>query len=161
VGAVALSAALAACASSGPSPPDTNATGAASTTAAHPAQAYLDAVNALCDALLPKIVTATHGGSIEVPAREYIATWPAHKRLLDGFDAHLATIPVPAAAQGKAATLAAYVRFADRLDAARIAAARKGQAAYAKEVRSESGAENDPTIAALAAAGFNDSCIAR
>ena len=122
---------------------------------------YLDAVNALCDALLPKIVTVTHGGSIDVPAREYLATWPAHKRLLDGFDAHVATIPVPAAAQGKAAALTAYVRFADQLDAARLAAAQKGRAAYAKEVQSESGVENDPTMAALAAAGFNDSCTAR
>jgi hypothetical protein len=161
VGAVVLSAALAGCSSSGPPPASTAPSGAASTAAADPGQVYLDAVNALCDALLPKIVTVTHGGSIDVPAREYLATWPAHKRLLDGFDAHVATIPVPAAAQGKAASLSAYVRFADQLDAARLAAAQKGQAAYAKEVRSESGVESDPTIAALAAAGFNDSCTAR
>ncbi len=161
VGAVALSAALAGCSSSGSSPAGTAPSGTASAAAADPLQAYLDAVNALCDALLPKIVTVTHGGSIDVPAREYLVTWPAHKRLLDGFDTHVATIPVPTAAQGKAAALTAYVRFADRLDAARLAAARKGQAAYAKEVRSESGVDNDPTIAALAAAGFNDSCTAR
>jgi len=103
----------------------------------------------------------THGGSIDVPVHEYLVTWPAHKRLLDRFDAHVATIPVPAAAQGKAAALTSYVRFADRLDTARLQAARKGQAAYSKEVRSESGVENDPTITALAAAGFNDSCTAR
>jgi hypothetical protein len=161
VGALVLSAGLAACSSSGPSPASRAPSGAASTAAADPAQVYLDAVNALCDELLPKIVTVTHGGSIDVPAREYLATWPAHKRLLDGFDAHVATIPVPAAAQGKAAALTAYVRFADQLDAARLAAAQRGQAAYATEVRSESGVENDPTIAALAAAGFNDSCTAR
>jgi hypothetical protein len=122
---------------------------------------YLGAVNALCDALLPKIITVTHGGSVDVPAHEYLATWPAHKRLLDGFDAHVATIPVPAVAHVKAAALNAYVRFADQLDAARLAAAQKGPAAYAKEVQSESGVENDPTIAALTAAGFNDSCTAR
>ena len=164
VGAVALSAALVGCSSSGSSPaaPTRAApSGAPSTTAADPAQAYLDAVNALCDGLLPKIVTATHGGSLDVPAREFLATWPAHKRLLDGFDAHVATVAVPAAAEGKAAALTAYVRFADRLDAARLAAAHKGQAAFAKEVHSESGVENDPAIAALAAAGFNDSCTAR
>ena len=164
--AVALSAALAGCSSSSPSPagaaPSSAASSsAASTAAADPAQVYLAAVNALCDALLPKIVTVTHGGNIDVPAREYLATWPAHKRLLDGFDAHLAAIPVPAAAQDKAAALTAYLRFADRLDAARLAAAQKGQAAYTKEVQSESGAGNDPTITALAAAGFNDSCTAR
>jgi hypothetical protein len=161
IGAVALSAALAGCSSSGASPASTASSGATSTAAADPARVYLGAVNALCDALLPKIVTVTHGGSIDVPVREYLATWPAHKRLLHGFDAHVATIPVPAAAQGKAAALTSYVHFADHLDAARLAAAHKGQAAYAKEVQSESGAENDPTIAALAAAGFNDSCTAR
>jgi nitrous oxide reductase accessory protein NosL len=161
IGTVVLSAALAGCSSSGPSPASTAPSGVASTAAADPAHVYLDAVNALCDALLPKIVTVTHGGSIDVPARAYLATWPAHKRLLDGFDAHVATIPVPAAAQGKAAALTAYVGFADQLDAARLAAAQKGRAAYAKEVQSESAVENDPTIAALADAGFNDSCTAR
>jgi hypothetical protein len=103
----------------------------------------------------------THGGSIDVPVREYLATWPAHQRLLDGFDAQLASIPVPAAAQSKAAVLTAYVHFADQLDAARLTAAKKGQAAYAKEVTSEAGVENDPAIAKLGAAGFNDSCTAR
>jgi hypothetical protein len=161
VGAVVLSAALAGCSSSSPSPPRTAPSGVATTAAADPAQVYLDVVNALCDALLPKVVTVTHGGSIDVPARDYLAAWPAHKRLLDGFDANVAAIPVPGAAQGKAAALAAYVRFADRLDAARLKAARKGQAAYAEEVQAESGVGNDPAIAALAAASFNDSCTAR
>jgi hypothetical protein len=163
VGAVALSAALAGCSSSDPSPaaPARTTPSAASTATADSAQAYLDAVNALCDALLPKIVSVTHGGNVDVPVREYLATWPAHKRLLDGFDAHVATVPVSAAASGEAAVLTAYIRFADQLDAARLAAAQKGQAAYAKEVQSESGVENDPRIAALAAAGFNDSCTAR
>jgi hypothetical protein len=160
VGAVALSAALAGCSPSGSSPPSPAPNGA-STPAAQSAQVYLDAVNALCDALLPKIVAVTHRGSIHVSVREYLATWPAHKRPLVGFDAHVAGIPVPVAAAGEAAALTAYVRFADELDAARLAAARKGRASYAKEVRSESGAENDPTIAALAAAGFHDSCTAR
>jgi hypothetical protein len=162
VGAVALSAALAGCSSgSSPAAPKATAPSGASTAAADSAQDYLDAVNARCDALLPEIVTATHGGSIDVPAHEYLATWPAHKKLLAGFDAHVAAIPVPTSAGDKAAALTAYVRFADRLDAARLAAARKGQAPYAKEVRSESGVENDPAIAALAAAGFNNSCTAR
>jgi hypothetical protein len=161
IGAVALSAALAGCSSPGGSQAGTSPSSTASHSAAPSADAYLEAVNALCDALLPKVVTVTHGGSIDVPVHEYLATWPAHKRLLDGFDAHLATVDVPAAAQGKSAALAAYVRFADRFDAARLAAAHKGQNAYAKEVQSESGVENDPTISALAAAGFNESCTAR
>jgi hypothetical protein len=132
-----------------------------STATADPAQPYLDAVNSLCDALLPKIVSVTHGGSIDVPARDYLATWPAHERLLQGFDDQVATVPVPADARSKAAALTAYVRFADRLDAARLAAAQEGQAAYAEEVQSESGVGSDPTIAALTAAGFDDSCTAR
>jgi hypothetical protein len=161
VGAVVLCATVAACSSSGPSRASTGPSGAASTALADPAQEYLDAVNTVCDALQTKIVAALHGGSIDVPASEYLATWPAHKHLLDEFDARVATIPVPAAAEGKAAALTAYVRFADRLDATRFAAARKGQAAYAEEVRSESGVQNDPAIAALGDAGFHDSCTAR
>jgi hypothetical protein len=161
LGAGVLCAALAGCSSSGSSRIGTAPSGAASTASAESAQVYLRAVNALCDALLPKIITVTHGGSIDVPAREYLATWPAHNRLLVGFDAHVAAIPVPATAQGKAAALTAYVQFADRLDAARLTAAHKGQAAFAREVRSESGVENDPSIASLSAAGFNDSCTAR
>ena len=148
VGAVAMSAALAGCSSSGPSPaaPASRApSGAASTAAADAAQTCsVDAVNALCDALLPKIITVTHGGSIDVPAHEYLATWPAHKRLLDEFDAQVDAVSRPTAASGKARTLISYVRLADELDAARLAAARKGEAAYAKEVRTESAAENRP-----------------
>jgi hypothetical protein len=161
VGAVVFAAALAGCSLSSPSPASTPPSGAASTAVADPAQVYLDAVNALCDALLPKIVAVTHGGSIDVPARDYLATWPAHRRLLHGFDAHVATIPVPAAAERKAAALTAYVHFADRFDTARLVAAQKGQVAYANEVQSESGIGDDPAIAALAAASFNDSCTAR
>jgi hypothetical protein len=118
-------------------------------------------VNAQCDVLLPKIIKATRGGNVDVPVHEYLATWPAHKRLLAGFDAHIAAIPVPAAAADKAAALKTYVTFADQLDAARLAAAHKGPAAYAKEVKSESDVESDPAITGLSAAGFNDSCMAR
>ena len=74
----------------------------------------------------------------------------------------MATIPVPAAAAGQGG------RAAPPMFASPTASTppgwrprSKGQAAYAKEVRSESGVENDPSIAALAAAGFNDSCTAR
>jgi hypothetical protein len=161
LGAVTLSAALVACSSSDRSPASPPSSDTASSVAADSAQTYLDAVNALCDALLPKIVAVTHGGSVDVPAHEYLATWPAHKRLLTGFDKHLAAIPVPTAAHAKAATLAAYVRFADHLDTGRLRAARKGQSFYAKEVRAEAGADTDPAIARLSAAGFNDSCTAR
>jgi hypothetical protein len=164
IGAIALSAALAGCSSSSGSPGAARNTAPGTTTStatANPAQGYLDAVDALCDALLPKIVAVTHGGSIDVPAHEYLATWPAHKHLLDGFDAHVARIPVPPTAAGPASALSAYMRFADRLDAARLAAAHKGQAAYADEVNSESGVENAPAITALANAGSTNSCTAR
>jgi hypothetical protein len=170
VAVIGLVAALSACSSSGaptPTPTPTPTThpatsSAASTTAGgDSAQAYLDAVNALCDKLLPEVVKVTHGGSIDVPVRKYLASWPAHKRLLAQFDTELAAVSVPAAARSKAAAFAAYVRFADRLDAARLKAAHRGQAAYAKEVQAESGAADDPTITALTAAGFNESCTAR
>ena len=161
VGAVAASAMVAGCSSSGSSPPRPVLSGVPSTPAADAAQRYLSAVNTLCDALLPKVIAATHGGSIDVPAREWLATWPAHQRLLHGFDADVAALPVPPGAHREAAALAAYVRFANTVDAARLTAARKGQAAYAKEVKAESGVDYDPAIAALTAAGFNNSCTAR
>ena len=124
-------------------------------------QSYLDAVNALCDALLPKVIAVTHGGSLDVPVKKYFAQQPAHAKLLADFDRQLAQVSVPATAKGKAAVFAAYVRFANRLDAKRYAAAKQGQAAYAKEVKSEASIESDPAITALIAAGFDQSCEAR
>lgn len=136
-------------------------TGAAPSPTDDPAQSYLDAVNALCDKLLPEVVKVTHGGNIDVPARKYLASWPAHKRLLDKFDVDLAAVSVPPTARAKAAAFAAYVNLADRLDTARLRAAHRGQAAYAKEVQAESNAGNDPAITELVAAGFDQSCTAR
>ncbi|HZZ96228.1 MAG TPA: hypothetical protein VFE19_04415 [Jatrophihabitantaceae bacterium] len=124
-------------------------------------QHYLDAVNALCDTLLPKVVAVSDGGSLDIPRKAYFAQLPAHTRLLDKFDRQLAKIPVPAGAKAKAAAFAAYVRFANRLDARRVAAARSGKAAYTKEIAAEADAAGSPTIAARDAAGFNESCNAR
>jgi L-ascorbate metabolism protein UlaG (beta-lactamase superfamily) len=103
----------------------------------------------------------THGGSIDVPVREFLATWPAHDRLHKQFDADVAAIPVPASARAKAATLAAYVRFANTLDVARLKAAHRGEPAWRREVQAESDAANDPAIAKLEAVGFNESCTSR
>ena len=124
-------------------------------------QHYLDAVNALCDALLPKVIAVTNGGSFDIPRKKFFAQLPAHTRLRVAFDRHLAAIPVPPAAKAKAAALAAYIRFANRLDARRLAAAKRGEAAYRKEIAAEASAANDPTIAARDAAGFSESCNAR
>lgn len=124
-------------------------------------QTYLAAVNRLCDALLPKVIAVTHGGSLDVPVKDYLRQLPAHRRLLADFDRDLARVPVPPSASGPANVLAAYVRFADRLDARRSAAAARGQVAYAKEIRAESSAADDPAITALTAAGFHESCEAR
>jgi hypothetical protein len=124
-------------------------------------QAYLDAVNALCDALLPKVVEATHGGSIDVPAEEWVQTWPAHKALLDGFDADLAKITEPPSAADAAQVLADYIVWATGVDTRRIAAAREGEAAWRAEVDAEADITDDPKLLALGPAGFNDSCQAR
>jgi len=125
-------------------------------------QAYLDAVNKLCDALLPKVMALTNGGSLDVPLQQYLAQLPAHTKLLSDFDRDLAELPVPPQATAKAAALNAYTRFANQLDAKRIAAARQGQVAYAQEIHAEEvSAATDPTIAARNAAGFHDSCDAR
>jgi hypothetical protein len=124
-------------------------------------QPYLDAVNRLCDALLPKVIAVTHGGSLDIPVKKYLAQQPAHAKLLADFDRKLAQVPVPAAAKHEAAAFAAYVRFADRLDARRLSAARRGPAAYAKEIKSEASVESEPAISGLGAAGFDQSCQAR
>lgn len=124
-------------------------------------QQYLDAVNALCDKLLPEVVSATHGGSIDIPATQYLRDWPAHDALLVAFDKSLAAIPVPAAATSAAAALHSYVVYADSLDAARLKAARAGESAWKREVAAETGAASDPSIAARNAAGFAASCDAR
>lgn len=123
---------------------------------------YLDAVNRLCDELLPKVVAVTRGGSFDIPLREFFQQLPEHSQLRAEFDRNLTNIPVPAAAREQAHALRAYIRFANRLDARRLAAARKGPAPYAREIRAEKRyAASDPTIAARNAAGFHDSCNAR
>jgi hypothetical protein len=87
---------------------------------------------------------------------------PQHTKLLDDFDHRLAAIVVPPAAAAKARALAAYITFANKLDAARLRAARHGAAAYQREVHAEQkSAASDPSIAARDAAGFSESCNAR
>jgi len=137
------------------------ASSASSASESSAAQTYLAAVNRLCDALLPKVTAVTHGGSQDVPVTDYLAQQPAHAQLLGDFDQQLALVPVPAAAKGQAAVFAAYVGFANQLDAKRLAAAQQGAAAYAAEIQSEASAESDPAITARNAAGFAQSCDAR
>jgi hypothetical protein len=124
-------------------------------------QSYLDAVNGLCDDLLPKVIEATHGGSIDVPAAEWLRTWPAHKALLDGFDADLAQITVPPSATDASQVMAEYVAWATGVDQRRIEAARKGERAWRAEVAAEADITDDPALRALGPAGFEDSCQAR
>jgi hypothetical protein len=123
---------------------------------------YLDAVNKLCDALLPKVIAVTHGGSLDIPLKQFFAQLPAHQKLRDDFDRKLAQVPVPPAAKDKAKALDGYIRFANQLDAKRLAAAKQGRTAYAREIHAEmTSAANDPSIAARNAAGFTESCDAR
>lgn len=124
-------------------------------------QQYLSAVNALCDGLAQK-VTALNGGQFDIPLKDFLAQLPRHTKLLDGFDRQLATIAVPPAAAAKERALTTYVRFANKLDAARLRAARQGAAAYRREIKAEQkSAASDPSIAGLGAAGFSQSCQAR
>jgi hypothetical protein len=123
-------------------------------------QQYLNSVNALCGRLEQK-VTALNGGQFDIPLKDFLAQLPQHTKLLDDFDRQLAAIAVPQAAAAKARALAAYIAFADRLDAARLRAARQGAAAYQREIDAEKSAASDPSIAARDAAGFSESCNAR
>jgi len=124
-------------------------------------QTYLNSVNTLCDALLTRVIAVTHGGSLDIPVADYLAQQPAHAKLLSNFDEQLARVPVPAAAKAKATAFADYVHFANQLDAKRLAAAKRGEAAYAAEISAEKSAAEDPALAGLSAAGFSDSCQAR
>ncbi|MGN6794019.1 MAG: hypothetical protein ACTHJW_16650 [Streptosporangiaceae bacterium] len=122
---------------------------------------YLSAVNALCDGLEQKII-ALNGGQFDIPLKDFLARLPRHTTLRDDFDRQLAAIAVPNAAAAKARVLAAYIAFANRLDAARLRAARQGTAAYRREIDAEKqSAASDPSIAAMEAAGFSGSCTAR
>ena len=125
------------------------------------AQQYLSAVNALCDGLEQKI-TALNGGQFDIPLKDFLAQLPRHTKLRDGFDRQLAAIAVPRAAAAKARALTDYIAFANKLDAARLRAARQGAAAYRREIGAEKkSAASDPSIAGLTAAGFSESCTAR
>src|SRR5215469_5909680 len=124
-------------------------------------QRYLNAVDALCSGLEQKII-ALNGGQFDIPLKDFLAQLPQHTKLRDDFDRHLAAIVVPPAAAAKARALAAYIAFANRLDAARLRAARQGAAAYQREIDAEqTSAASDPSIAAMDAAGFSQSCTAR
>jgi hypothetical protein len=124
-------------------------------------QQYLNAVNALCDGLEQKII-ALNGGQFDIPLKDFLAQLPRHTKLRDDFDRQLAAIVVPKAAAAKAQVLADYIAFANKLDAARLRAARQGAAAYQREIEAEEkSAASDPSIAALDAAGFSESCTAR
>jgi hypothetical protein len=122
---------------------------------------YLNAVNALCDGLAQKI-TALNGGKFDIPLKDFLAQLPRHTKLRDDFDRQLAAIVVPPAAAAKARALGTYIAFANKLDAARLRAARQGPAAYRREIDAEKkSAASDPSIAGLGAAGFSESCTAR
>ena len=124
-------------------------------------QQYLNAVNALCDGLEQKII-ALNGGQFDIPLKDFLAQLPQHTKLRDDFDRQLAAIVVPQAAAAKARALAVYIAFANKLDAARLRAARQGAAAYRREIDAEQkSAASDPSIAARDAAGFSESCNAR
>jgi hypothetical protein len=124
-------------------------------------QQYLTAVNALCDGLEQKI-NALNGGQFDIPLKDFLAQLPQHTKLADDFDHQLAAITVPPAAAAKAQALATYITFASKLDAARLRAARQGAAAYQREIDAEKkSAAGDPSIPAMEAAGFSESCQAR
>jgi hypothetical protein len=124
-------------------------------------QQYLNAVNALCDGLEQKF-TALNGGQFDIPLKDFLAQLRQHTKLRDDFDRRLAGIVVPRAATARARALADYIAFASKLDAARLRTARQGAAAYQREIHAEQkSAASDPSIAALGAAGFSESCNAR
>jgi len=151
---------LAACSSSRPAAAP-GPVPVSSSTSSGAVQQYLTAVNALCDGLEQKII-ALNGGQFDIPLKDFLAQLPRHTRLRDDFDRQLAAVVVPKSAAVKARVLAAYIAFASKLDAARLRAARQGAVAYRREIDAEKkSAASDPSIAAMEAAGFSESCTAR
>lgn len=151
---------LAACSSTGHPAAPGPAPVSSSSSSGDAVQQYLNAVNALCDGLEQK-VTALNGGKFDIPLKDFLAQLPQHTKLREDFDRQLAAIVVPPGAAVQARALAAYIAFADKLDAARLRAARQGAAAYQREINAEKSAASDPSIAARDAAGFSQSCNAR
>jgi hypothetical protein len=138
-----------------------SSSGAGQSSSSDAVQQYLSAVNTLCDGLAQKI-TALNGGQFDIPLKDFLAQLPQHTKLAGDFDRQLAAIAVPQAAAAKAQALATYIAFASKLDAARLRAARQGAAAYQREIDAEKkSAASDPSIAAMGAAGFSESCQAR
>ena len=123
--AVAAAAALLSGCSSSESPTDSSAP--TKTAAVSAKQEFVDAVNGLCDKLEPEVIRATHGGSIDIPATQYLKDWPAHQSVLARFDKALAAVSLPATATSAADALHTYVKFADQLDVARLKAAKQGE----------------------------------
>jgi hypothetical protein len=132
-----------------------------SSSSSYAVQPYLNAVNALCDGLEQKII-ALNGGKFDIPLKDFLAQLHQHTKLREDFDRQLAAIVLPPAAATKARALADYIAFANKLDAARLRTARRGAAAYQREIQAEQkSAASDPSIAGLNAAGFSESCTAR
>ena len=164
VGAIAIvasSCALVAACSSTQHSADPGPVPVSSSSSSDGVQQYVNAVNALCGGLEQKVI-ALNGGQFDIPLKDFLTQLPQHTTLRDNFDRKLAAIVVPQAGATKARALANYIVFANKLDAARLRAARQGAAAYKREIDAEQKfAASDPSIAALEAAGFSESCTAR
>jgi hypothetical protein len=135
-----------------------SSTGAGATTAG-----YVAAVNALCQDLLPKILPVTNDGDPSgFTVAQFKAHVAAHAALEHDFDRKFAAIPVPPDARQASAAMRAYIAYANRIDSRRLAAANRGQHAFAAEVHAE-GAEylSSSVKKARDAAGFDAACDAR
>lgn len=143
-----------------PAPTSTPTSGTAS---AGDVAGYVAKVSALCDALLPKILAVTHDGDPGAfTVAQYKARIAGHTKLEKGFDAQFDRLRVPAGAEQAHAAMQAYIAYADRIDAQRLAAANQGQAAFERAITRENAAyESSAVKQARDAAGFSPSCDAR
>ncbi len=152
------------CSSSAPSAPATPTRPGPSATPAGPtAASYVAAVNALCDQLLPKILKVTDGGDpAGFTVAQFKAHVAAHAALERDFDSKFAALAVPPGARSANAAMRAYIAYANRLDARRLAAANRGQTAFVAEVNAEV-AEYEASAVKQErdAAGFDAACDAR
>lgn len=137
----------------------TTATGAP-TTEVDPQATYVSIVNGLCEETMTaarQIVPAYY--SAETPVAQYRRDAPALRAIAQKFDRKLASVPVPAGAQGAASAFRAYVVASDRGRAAALAAT-SSQARFAAEFVRQLGYwnNNNSVLAARDEFGFSADC---
>lgn len=125
-------------------------------------QQYVDSINAICAAHLPRVLAATGGGHQGYyPIATFKAEAPKLKALAADFDAKVAAVAVPEGAKDAAATLNDYLQESATMEARLAAAAATGDQAKFDEAYDANLAPFGTVSARMRAAGFSRDCNSR